>query len=123
MVILHTSEHGEKYNLLAFIRWFKKSSNEYSILNENGAHLSFHLLCVRLQVRFHGCPSSLPLNRLSFCTVTENAFSLTDPRTNMLHTFSTDSKQKKHLIELIQSLMDKWRNNILEKQRWADLPS
>jgi len=84
MVILHTSEHGEKYNLLAFIRWFKKSSNEYSILNEN---------------------------------VTENAFSLTDPRTNMLHTFSTDSKQKKHLIELIQSLMDKWRNNILEKQR------
>lgn len=36
LVIVHKSEHSDKYALLAFVRWFKKSTNEHAILNENG---------------------------------------------------------------------------------------
>jgi hypothetical protein len=38
----------------------------------------------------------------------------------MLHTFSTDSEEKKkHLTETLRSLMSKWHAGILEKQRCA----
>lgn len=85
LVIVHKSEHSDKYALLAFVRWFKKSTNEHAILNEN---------------------------------VTDTAFSVTDPRSRMVHTFSTDSKEKKeHVVELVRSLMNKWHTGILEKQR------
>lgn len=52
--------------------------------------------------------------------VTDLGFSITDPRTRMLHTFSTDSTEKKeHYIELLGSLMENWHANILEKQRYS----
>jgi hypothetical protein len=38
----------------------------------------------------------------------------------MVHTFSTDSKEKKeHVVELVRSLMNKWHTGILEKQRYG----
>jgi hypothetical protein len=36
VVIVHKSEHSDKYTLLAFVRWFKKSTSEHAILNKNG---------------------------------------------------------------------------------------
>ncbi len=36
MAILNFVEHNAKYSLVAFVRWYRKTTNEQAILNDNG---------------------------------------------------------------------------------------